>query len=343
MIDRQLHGTINKAIIYNLKFIDFFTLKRCGVNVVEKSSLMMTDRTKGLNRHKLRGLLSDLKLLTKRIVLIANVLPVLAGFWLALYFSGSSLSGNINTFLLTIIGSTLTIAGALILNNWYEVDLDREMLRTKTRPTVTGNIPLNVVLWMGIITSVLGIILMLFTTIEATIYAFLGWFTYVVLYTFWSKRKYTLNTVIGSISGAFTPLIGWAAIEPAFHIVPIVLFAILFIWQIPHTFAIAIRRSNEYKAAGVPMLPVVHGFEMTKRQTVIYIICLLPLPLFLTSLGTTFMVIATLLNIGWLIMGVRGFFMKDDVKWAHMIFIYSLSYLTILFLLMFVVTLPIFN
>src|SRR5699024_7291612 len=133
---------------------------------------------------------------------------------------------HINIFLLTILGSTFTIAGALILNNWYEVDLDRKMLRTKDRPTVTGNIPLHIVLWMGIIASIIGIVLMLFTTIEATIYAFLGWFTYVVLYTFWSKRKYTLNTVIGSVSGAFTPLIGWATIESAFHIVPIVLFLI---------------------------------------------------------------------------------------------------------------------
>src|SRR5699024_3685477 len=111
--------------------------------------------------------------------------------------------------------------------------------------------------------TVAGHVLMLFTTYEAFVYAFLGWFTYVVLYTFWSKRKYTLNTVIGSISGAFTPLIGWATITSAYHIVPIVLFIVLFIWQIPHTFAIAMRRYDEYKAAGVPMLPVVYGFDIT--------------------------------------------------------------------------------
>src|SRR5690625_3792247 len=303
----------------------------------------MNDKFRNINKQKLINLLIDLKLLTKRVVLIANVLPVLTGFWLAIYFSDSPFIDHLSTLLITILGSTFTITGALILNNWYEVDLDREMLRTKARPTVTGSIPLNTVLWMGVITSIIGIVLMLFTTMEATIYAFLGWFTYVVLYTFWSKRKYTLNTVIGSVSGAFTPLIGWAAIESAFHIVPIVLFIILFIWQIPHTFAIAIRRYNEYKAAGVPMLPVVHGFEMTKRQTVVYIICLLPLPLFLTSLGTVFIIIAMFLNIGWLIMGLRGFFMKDNLKWAQMIFIYSLSYLTILFLTMIVVTLPVFN
>src|SRR5690606_6061656 len=121
-----------------------------------------------------------------------------------------------------------------------------------------------------------------FTTLEATLYSLIGWFTYVVLYTFWSKRKYTINTIIGSVSGAVTPLIGWAAITSSYHIVPIGFFLILFIWQVPHTFAIAMRRVEEYRAAGVPMLPVVAGFEATKRQIFIYVACLLPLNLLLS-------------------------------------------------------------
>lgn len=294
----------------------------------------------GSDQQSVKSLFTDLKELFKGIVLIANVLPVFTGFWLAIYFTNGSFLEQFNVFLLTMIGSTFVMAGALILNNWYEVDLDTKMLRTQKRPTVTGNFSLEVVLIMGISLSAIGLILMLFTTIEAAIYAFIGWFTYVVLYTFWSKRRYTLNTVIGSVSGAVTPLIGWAAIDSSFHVVPIVLFVILFIWQVPHTFAIAIRRYNEYKAAGVPMLPVVYGFEITKRVTVIYIVCLLPLPFLLASLGTAFMVIATLLNIGWLVIGLRGFFMKNDLKWANMNFIYSLNYLTILFLMMIVVTIP---
>src|SRR5690625_1407101 len=212
-----------------------------------------------------------------------------------------------DTFFYMAIGGTLVIAGALILNNWYEVDLDSKMERTQQRPTVTGNFSLRTVLWLGIVSSIIGMTFLYFTTLEAFTYGFLGWFTYVVLYTFWSKRKYTLNTVIGSVSGAFTPLIGWAAVTSAYHVVPIVLFIILFIWQIPHTFAIAMRRYDDYKAAGVPMLPVVYGFNMTKRQTALYIACLLPLPIFLTSLGTTFVIIVTAMNIGWIIVGLRGF------------------------------------
>ncbi|CAH2717028.1 Protoheme IX farnesyltransferase 2 [Neobacillus rhizosphaerae] len=288
-------------------------------------------------------LITDLKALFKANVLLANVLPVFTGYWLSLAFSNTSFSANWSLFLLTMIGGTMVIAGALIINNWYDVDIDTVMDRTKNRPTVTGNISLKVVLTMGIAFSLFGFILLLFTTIEAAIWAFVGWFTYVILYTMWSKRRYTLNTVIGSVSGAVSPLIGWTAIQSGFHLVPVVLFLILFIFQMPHTFAIAMRKNNEYKAAGVAMLPVVHGFAMTKRQIFVYVACLLPLPFYLVSLGTTFIVIATLLNITWLALGIYGFFTKNDQKWARVIFIYSVNYITILFLLMVIVTLPLFG
>lgn len=306
---------------------------------MSKTSAQVIGKVTGSKEQSKTTIISDIKALVKGIVLISNVLPVLTGFWLALYFTNSSFAAHWDVFLLTIVGSTFVMAGALILNNWYEVDLDREMLRTKERPTVTGAISLNTVFALGISATVIGFILLLFTSAESAFYAFIGWFIYVVLYTFWSKRRYTLNTIIGSVSGAVTPLIGWAAIDSAYHIVPIVLALILFIWQVPHTFAIAMRRSNEYKAAGVPMLPVVQGFAFTKRQTVIYIACLLPLPLFLASLGIPFIVLATVLNVGWLVLGISGFFTKEDVKWADRIFIYSLGYLTILFLMMIVFTL----
>src|SRR5699024_8052396 len=266
---------------------------------------------KDFKKQGVKGFFSDLKSLVKGIVLIANVLPILSGFWLALYFTDSSFIMFWDKFLYMLIGGTLLMAGALMLNNWYEVDLDENMMRTHARPTVTGNFSLNTVLTAGIVSSILGMILLFMTTIEAAVYGFIGWFTYVVLYTFWSKRKYTLNTVIGSVPGAVTPFIGWAAIAPSFHVVPIILALLLFVWQIPHTFAIAIKRHDEYKAAGVPMLPVVMGFPITKRQMVVYIIALLPLPFFLSQLGTGFIIIATLMTVGWIILAIRGFFVDN--------------------------------
>ena len=288
-------------------------------------------------------LFADIRALFKAPVLIANVLPVLTGFWLALYFTGASFNDYWDLFFLTVIGSTLVMAGALVINNWYDVDIDTVMDRTKHRPTVTGHFSLKMVLTIGITLSVLGFILLLFTTIEAAIYALVGWVTYCFLYTMWSKRRYTLNTVIGSVSGAVTPLIGWTAIESGFHIIPIILALILFIFQMPHTFAIAIKKYDEYKAARVAMLPVVYGLAMTKRQMVVYVACLLPLPFYLAPLGTTFIVLATLLNIGWLAVSIYGFFTKNDHKWAHVIFLYSVNYITILFLMMIIVTLPAFR
>jgi len=282
---------------------------------------------------------ADLISLFKGIVLIANVLPVFTGFWLAIYFTNASIIGNLNLFLLTMIGSTLVMAGALALNKWYEGDIDTAMKKTQARPTVTGNFLLKITFALGIGLSALGFILLLFTTLEAVLYAFIGWFTYVIMYTMWTKRKYTFNTVIGSISGAVTPMIGWAAIDSTMHIVPIVMFIILFIWQMPHTFAIAMKRYDEYKAAGVAMLPVIRGFEMTKRQIFVYVACLLPLPFFLTSLGTTFIVISTLLNLAWLALTIKGFFVKDDVKWARINFVVSVNYIAILFIMMVLVTL----
>ncbi len=296
-----------------------------------------------MEKHSIRSFLADLKLLVKGIVLVANVLPILSGFWLALYFTNTSFLDVWDKFLYMTIGGTLVMAGALMLNNWYEVDLDKEMKRTQQRPTVTGNFSLKSVLIMGITSSILGVVILYFASLEAMTYGILGWFTYVVLYTFWSKRKYTLNTVIGSVSGAFTPLIGWATVTSAYHIVPIILFIILFIWQIPHTFAIAIRRYDEYKAANVPMLPVVYGFEITKRQTAVYIACLLPLPLFLTSVGMPFVIITTILNVAWLVIAIRGLFTKDNKKYANNMFYFSLTYLTIVFGMMILITLPIFN
>lgn len=287
----------------------------------------------------LSGFLTNVKYLLKGKVLVANVLPVFTAFWLALYFSGEDFSSHFGTFLLTMIGSTLIIAGALMFNNWYEADLDKKMDRTQNRPTVTGAFTLTAVFRAAVITTVLGFGIMLFTTVEAALYSFLGWFFYVVLYTFWSKRKYTINTIIGSISGAFTPLIGWAAVAPANHIVPVMLFYLLFIWQVPHTLAIAIRRLDDYTRAGVPMLPVVSGVPMTIRQMLIYIIALLPFPfVLLPSMGLIFFIITLGLTAGWIILAFRGIKTMDTVVWARMNLRYSLIYLIITLLVMILVT-----
>ncbi|MCH1623921.1 heme o synthase [Fredinandcohnia sp. SECRCQ15] len=281
----------------------------------------------------------DFLALIKIGIVNSNLITTFTGLWLALYFSGMSFTQEIDIVLYTIIGSSLVIAGSCAINNYYDRDIDHVMERTKSRPTVTGKINANYVLLLGTLLILIGTGLLLLTTVTAAIIGIVGVFSYIFLYTMWSKRRYTINTVIGSISGAVPPLIGWAAVDADLHIVAWVLFLIMFIWQPPHFLALAMKRCEEYREAGVPMLPVVHGFEMTKRQIVIWVACLLPLPFYLFSLGIPFVVLATFLNLGWLLIGFKGFKMKDDIKWAKLMFVYSLNYLTILFVAMVIVTL----
>lgn len=252
--------------------------------------------------------LKDIKSLFKTGIVYSNLFAVFTGFWLALYFTNTPFMETLDLFILTMLGSTFVLIGASVLNNWYDADIDPIMKRTRKRPTVTGKIPLQTVFLIGVVFTLLGLTVLMFTTVTAALVALVGWFSYIVLYTIWAKRRFTLNTEIGCISGAIPPVIGWTAVNTdLIHIVPVVLFLIMFIWQTPHFLSLAMKKCQEYKAAKIPMLPVIHGFGFTKRQIVVYIACLLPLPFFLGELGITFLVIGTILNIGWLILGFSGF------------------------------------
>lgn len=334
-VEIQWHAVVNR-----------FLLKRGEIwmNKVDTPQTDVVGDTTIPTENKMKNFVQSVKALIKIGIVNSNLITVASGFWLAIHFGGYTFSEHIGTLIFALIGSGLVIAGGAILNNWYDVDIDPVMSRTKSRPTVTGQFSLKTVFISGVITTVVGLaILLLFTTVYAALFAFIGWFVYVFLYTMWSKRRYTLNTIIGCFSGAMPPLIGWYAIYPQLHIVPVALFLIMFLWQTPHFLALAMKKAEEYKSAGVPMLPAVYGFEITKRQIIVYIACLLPLPFMLYQLGILFVVVATVLNIGWLALAISGLFTKDDLKWADRIFIYSLNYLVVVFPLMIIVTLPVFN
>ncbi|SDM05044.1 heme o synthase [Bacillus sp. OK048] len=294
----------------------------------------------GLNSHIEKATMwKDFTALIKIGIVNSNLITTFTGIWLALHFSGQSFLNNLDIVLFTVLGSSLIIAGSCSLNNYIDRDIDHLMERTKARPTVTGKILPSKVLWLGILLIALGTIFLLFTTITATVIGLLGVFSYVVLYSMWSKRQLVSNTIIGSISGAVPPLIGWAAVDGNLDIMAWSLFILMFIWQPPHFYALAMRRVEEYRAAGIPMLPVVKGFKTTKKHILIWVAALLPTPILLTSLGIPFLILATLLNVGWLILGIYGYKIKDDIKWAKLMFVYSLQYLTIIFVAMVIVTL----
>ncbi|HAQ07468.1 MAG TPA: protoheme IX farnesyltransferase [Bacillus bacterium] len=283
--------------------------------------------------------LKDFLALIKVGIVNSNAMTTFTGLWLALHFSGARFLDSIDLILATLIGSSLIVAGSCSLNNYIDRDIDHLMERTKGRPTVTGKVQPAKVALMSFLLIGIGTAFLFTTTVTAAVIGIFGVFSYVVLYTMWSKRQYVSNTIVGSISGAVPPLIGWAAVDPSLDVMAWVLFAIVFIWQPPHFYALAMRRVEEYRAAGIPMLPVVKGFKATRKSIFIWIAALLPLPFFLPSLGIPFFVLATVLNIGWLALGIYGLKFKDDMKWAKLMFVYSLQYLTIMFVAMVIVTL----
>jgi protoheme IX farnesyltransferase len=206
------------------------------------------------------------------------------------------------------------------------------MERTKNRPTVTGEIEPKTVLWLGIVMTILGLAALAWTTPLAALLGFLGLFFYVVPYTMWTKRRTIYNTEVGSISGAAPPLIGWAAIHPDItHPAILGLFVIMVIWQMPHFYAIAIRKHDEYKAAKVPMLPVVKGVRRTYIQTNVYLVVLIATSFLLGSLSLGLMLVALLLSVAWLILSVYGYKKMDPEKWAKSLFLFSLLHMTVLF------------
>ncbi|WP_125559374.1 heme o synthase [Salibacterium salarium] len=280
----------------------------------------------------------DYVTLAKMGIVNSNLVTVFAGFFLAsVYNTDFQLMQNMHILILTLVGAGLVMAGGCTLNNYIDRDIDPVMERTKERPTVTGKLNPSNVLIAGLSEAALGIMILGAVEPVAALISVIGLIVYVLVYTIWLKRVSTLNTVAGSFSGAVPPLIGWAAIEPSLHIYAWLLFSIMFIWQPPHFLALAMKRCEEYRAAGVPMLPVVAGFAMTKRQIVLYVATLLPISLLLYEFGVIYIVCASVLGIGWLALGLVGFKMKDDVKWARLMFVYSLNYMTILFVVMVVV------
>ncbi|MCM3087302.1 heme o synthase [Bhargavaea ginsengi] len=278
--------------------------------------------------------MKDFLALIKIGIVNSNVITAFTGFFLAIQFARRHFLDELDLLFYVVIGSSLIVAGSAAMNNLIDRDIDPVMSRTKSRPTVTGRFKAPTVFAMSVSFLLIGEILLFSASTTAGIWGIAGIFSYVVLYSMWSKRKHVSNTIVGSISGAIPPLIGWAAVEPALGPGAWALFLIMFAWQPPHFYAIAMRRTEEYRAAGIPMLPVVKGFARTKKSMLAWVLVLFPLPFLLPQLGWPFIVLATALNAGWLFIALKGFRAADDIKWATSMFVYSLNYMTILFVSM---------
>jgi protoheme IX farnesyltransferase len=277
--------------------------------------------------------------LTKPGIIRSNLFTTFGGFWLA---AQGQLTSNLLLLLIVLLGTSLVMASACVFNNYFDRDRDHLMERTQKRALVTGRIsPLNVLLF-AIFLGITGLLLFaLFVHWLALIWAVVGMFVYIVIYTLWLKRSSTHSTLVGGISGAVPPVIGYVAVSETMDVAAWALFLILFIWQPPHFFALAIRRVEEYRAANFPLLPVVKGIPITKVQMVIYILLMVPciLLLFLYDYtGIIYLIGALSLTGIWLFLAIRGFYVTENSIWARNTFLYSIAYLILLFVLIMVDT-----
>lgn len=261
--------------------------------------------------------------LAKPGVLYGNALTAAAGFLLAA-------RGHIDfwLFLALVVGSTLVIASACVLNNFLDQDIDSKMARTKKRAIVSGKVKGRDAVILSILLGAIGLaILVLYTNWLVVLVGVIGFVDYVVLYGMLSKRLSIHGTLVGSISGAAPILAGYVAVSGAFDAGAIIVFAVMFLWQMPEFYSIAIYRMKEYKAAGVPVMSVVKGKEHTRLQILFYTIAFVVSTLLLTPygyMGYSYLVVMGLLGAYWLYLAVIGFKASDIDAWARRMFRFSL-------------------
>lgn len=264
--------------------------------------------------------------LTKPGVLYGNVITSVAGYLLA-----TQRHFDVWLFLALVVGTTLVIGSACVINNFLDQDIDKLMERTKKRAIVSGEIPGKNAVIFGTTIGLLGLaILILWTNWLVVAIGIVGFIDYVVLYGMLSKRMSIHGTLVGSISGAMPILAGYCAVTGTIDAGAILVFVILFLWQMPEFYSIAVFRQKEYKAAGVPVISVVKGIKHTKFEILLYTIAFVIATLLLSIYGVTgitYAIIMGVLGVYWIWLGFKGLTTSDDNKWARTMFHFSLNML----------------
>ena len=237
----------------------------------------------------------------------------------------------------TLLGGALAAGGANAINMYVDRDIDRLMHRTSKRPLVTGAVePRNALIFAITLEVVAFVELWAWVNLLSAVLAVSATLFYVFVYTLWLKRTSSQNIVIGGAAGAVPVLVGWAAVQNTITWAPIVLFAIIFVWTPPHFWALAFKYKDDYAAANVPMLPVVATFRRTSIEIFVYTVVMVGLTLVLAPvahLGWLYLVSAAVLGAGFLAMAVR-LWVKATPKASMQLFSYSITYLTLLFVIM---------
>lgn len=260
--------------------------------------------------------------LTKPGIIYGNLLTATAGFVFAS-------RGYIHYHLLAyvLIGIALIIGSACTFNNYLDKDIDRVMSRTKKRALVIGKISDKKALVFASVIGLVGLLVLIFHTNSlVVILGLIAFIDYVVLYGY-AKRHTIHSTLVGSISGAAPIVAGYCAVTDKFDGGALILFLILVFWQMPHFYAIAMYRFKDYKAAKLPVLPVVKGLRTTKIQIILYIVAFTAACCELKVYGyadSLFLIVMLVAGLVWLWFGLKGFSKEPDEPWARRMFFISL-------------------
>lgn len=272
-------------------------------------------------------------LLTKPGIVVGNLISVAGGFFLA---SKGEIDPQL--FLATAIGVALIIASGCVFNNCIDRDIDEKMERTKNRVMVQGLVSPAHAIAYGVLLLAAGVgLLGVATNWVAVALVLMGFVVYVGLYSLYFKRHSVYGTLVGSLSGAAPPVVGYCAVSNEFDMGAAILLLIFSLWQMPHSYAIAIFRFNDYQAANIPVLPVIKGVPAAKRHIVLYIAAFLVATLMLTIsgyAGYNYFVVAAISGAYWLWVGVSGYKAADDKVWARKLFVYSIVAITVLSVMM---------
>ena len=267
--------------------------------------------------------------LTKPGILFGNFVTTLGG-----YFVATQGSVDFLLLLLTLLGTTLVVASGCVVNNIIDQDIDQNMQRTQNRALVKKSISVPVAFVFAIVLSILGFgILWFWVNAYAFLFAVIGFVVYVGFYSLWTKRTTIHQTVVGSISGAAPPVIGYTAVANQFDIGALLIFLGYALWQMPHSWAIAIYRFDDYKNAGIPILPVARSIQRTKIESLIYVILFIVAMNGLFVFGYTnwiYLVVLNGLSFYWLYLSIIGFKAEDDQLWAKKTFLFSVILITVI-------------
>ncbi|MEG5267040.1 heme o synthase [Pseudomonas sp. JDS28PS106] len=271
--------------------------------------------------------------ITKPGIIFGNVLSVAGGFFLAS-------KGDIDflVFLAAVIGTSLVVASGCVFNNCIDYDIDQRMERTRNRVLVQGLMSIKFALFYATILGIAGVsLLYVYANPLAAALVVIGFVVYVGLYSLYFKRNSVHGTLIGSLSGAMPPVVGYCAVSNSFDFAALTLLVMFSLWQMPHSYAIAIFRFNDYSAAKIPVLPVKRGIQVTKRHILLYILAFLVATLMLTFggyAGLNYLAVAAGMGMYWLYMAWKGYKAADDTVWARKLFVFSIFTITALSVMM---------